>query len=73
MAEKMGRRKTQTQKHQNNLLCLQHLPGVYVIVSVTITVLTGTSLTVLPQVLAGTYAAWHYLRYWQVKQGLNLR
>ncbi len=52
---------------------LQHLPGLFVLVSIVSSFIFGTKLSTIPFVLFGTYSAWIYLRFLQLKPELSVR
>ena len=57
-----------------NAPCLvQHLPSLYVLFAVSLSIWLGWAMNTVPFVVLGTYTAWFYLRYVQGKAGLNLR
>lgn len=53
--------------------CVQHLPGLYVLIALSTSIIFQNVLGVVPFVVSSTLIAWIYLRYFQVKPGLNLR
>lgn len=52
---------------------LQHLPSLFVLVSIISSFIFGTKLSTIPFVLFGTYSAWIYLRFLQLKPELSVR
>jgi hypothetical protein len=46
---------------------LQHLSSIFVLLSIVGTAFLGSMMRTLPFVLFGTYIAWFYLRFFQVK------
>ena len=52
---------------------VQHLPSLFVVVSIISSFVFGTKLSTIPFVLFGTYSAWIYLRFLQLKPELSVR
>lgn len=56
-----------------HVLLLQHLPSLFVFGAIVSSFIFGTKLSTIPFVLFGTYSAWIYLRYLQLKPELSIR
>ena len=52
---------------------LQHLPSLFVLTAVVSSFVFGTKLSTIPFVLFGTYSAWVYLRFLQLKPDMSIR
>jgi len=52
---------------------MQHLPSIFLLVATVGSIATHSVLVTLPLVVPSMLVAWLYLRYLQVKPGLNLR
>jgi hypothetical protein len=52
---------------------LQHLPSLYVVAVLLVSIVLGSALNNIPTVLLGTYLAWVYLRFLQTKPELGVR
>ena len=55
------------------LCCVQHLPAIFIALTVTGALVLGTVLKTVPFVLFGTYASWFYLRFFQSKPETSLQ
>ena len=54
-------------------MVLQHLPSLFVLFAIVGSFIFGTKLSTIPFVLFGTYSAWIYLRFLQLKPELSVR
>ena len=52
---------------------LQHLPSLFVLAAIVSSFVFGTKLSTIPFVLFGTYSAWVYLRFLQLKPDMSIR
>ena len=52
---------------------LQHLPSLFVLAAIVGSFVFGTKLSTIPFVLFGTYSAWVYLRFLQLKPDMSIR
>lgn len=69
----MGKHATWLSKKTYHAVVPQHLPGLFVVLAVAGSFFLGTSLTTVPFVIFGTYFAWVYLRFLQLKPELSVR
>ncbi|GAQ91651.1 hypothetical protein KFL_008260030 [Klebsormidium nitens] len=51
----------------------KHVPSLFVLVSVVLSLLAGDAVQLLPFILFGTYGSWLYLRFFQTRSESNLR
>ena len=52
---------------------MQHLPGIFVLLTITGAVILGSVLKTVPFVLFGSYVSWFYLRFFQTKSEASLK
>lgn len=54
-------------------MLVQHLPAIFIALTVTGALVLGTVLKTVPFVLFGTYVSWFYLRFFQSKSETSLQ